>query len=161
MNTSIHFRRVVLGLSGATSSAAFSTAADVARMFNAELAVLFVEDETVLAIADLPFCVEVATAGSSRPFRRGDAEQAFRSFFLATRNSLEKAARVALVNFSLARERGAVTAILERTARANDIIVFVEPERAIERACKHFRLSKSTAKAGIRWLGTFKRSSLL
>ena len=135
MTAGAAYTRVVLGLSGPTSSAAFAAAAEIAHSFEAELAGLFLEDETVLNISDLPFCVEIASAGLARPFRRGDAEAGFRSGFQAARRSLESAARRALVRHSLARERGSVAEILARVARAGDIIVFAEPERAIERAC--------------------------
>ncbi len=135
MTDQAQFTRIVLGLSGETSPAALSSAADMARTFGAELAGLYVEDETVLAIADLPFCMKITYADSTRPYGRGDAEDAFRTAFVAARHGLESAARRALVKHSFARERGSVATILEKRARARDIIMLFEAERAIEHAC--------------------------
>ena len=136
MTRPARFTRVVLVLSGTAGSGVFAAlAAQIARSFNAELAGLFVEDETLLTLADLPFCVEIVAAGSARPFARGDLEQAFRATSMGVRLNLEKIARAALVRFSFARERGEMRAIMDRIAGHGDIVVFVEPERAIERAC--------------------------
>lgn len=131
----MRFRRIVVNVSADTRADVFDAAADIARWLRADLAGLFIEDESVLGIADLPFAAEVAVAGAARPLRRDDIERAFRAASAGARRRFESAAHQARIAATFARERGAVRTIVERIAGPADIVMYVEPGRAIERAC--------------------------
>ena len=135
MTAVTRFRRVVVGVSAETGAGVFAAAADVAHWLSADLSGLFIEDESLLGFADLPFAAEIAIAGAARPLRRADVERAFRAASAAARRRLEAAARAARISATFASERGAVAAIVAKAAGPGDILMFVEPGRAIERAC--------------------------
>lgn len=122
------FRRMVIGLcAGAGSGEAMRAAAQLAAELGLEVEGLFIEDETLLGLAGLPFLREVrAGTAALHPF---DTERLEREMGVAAsgqRRALEKAARSTRTGFRFARIRGEIETVVATAAMAGDIVAVLE-----------------------------------
>lgn len=103
-------RRVLVALdSSAGARAALRRAADMARLMEAELAGLFVEDEDLLRLAGLPFARELFPGGGSgRELSPEDMERELARQAVRLERELEAAARALEVPWSFRTARGRV-----------------------------------------------------
>ena len=135
----LQFRRAVLGLHHHPSKAGLSMAVDVARLLDLDLFGLFVEEESLLHLATLPFVREFSPLGGG--WRAIDSER------LA--GDLKAAARTAQRLFAdavkgLARScefgvvRGSMAEAIAAHTRADDIVVLSAPATAGEYPAEQF-----------------------
>lgn len=100
-------RRVVLRLDAASQSRpGIETAARLAAFWRVPLRGVFVEDEELLALAALPFALQVTLAAGRGALRRGEVEGHLRAFAERARRDLAAAAGKHGVEWSFTVERG-------------------------------------------------------
>jgi hypothetical protein len=125
----IEFRRLILTLShDAADPAMMREAASLARLLNAELHALFVEDEAVTRASALPFVREISPL--SLQWRKLDPERLateFRGAAEHARRHLVDAARAVGVRQHFAAHRGDVALLVRETCVASDIVVVGAP----------------------------------
>jgi hypothetical protein len=125
----IEFRRLILTLShDAADPAMMREAASLARLLNAELHALFVEDEAVTRASALPFVREISPL--SLQWRKLDPERLAAEFRGAAEHAhrhLVEAARAVGVRQHFAAHRGDVALLVRETCVASDIVVVGAP----------------------------------
>ncbi len=140
------FRRAVLGLHHHPSKRGLMLAVDVARLLDLDLLGLFVEEESLLDLAALPFVREFSPLGGG--WRAIDSER------LA--GDLQAAARAAQRLFAeavkgMARScefgivRGSMAEAIAAHTRAGDIVILSAPATAGEYSAEQFPLLIETA----------------
>lgn len=136
------FRSVVISLSSAAPGPGLvRLAAEIARLLGADLRALYVEDESLLDVADLPLAREVdplrPSAERWRPLARAQLARDFELAAAALRRRLNDAASTVGVRFefSVVRADPSSLALLEEL-RAHDDLVFVVPAEPAARAAR-------------------------
>jgi len=143
--TGFQFRRAVLGLHHHPSRHGLSMAVDLARLLGLDLFGLFVEEESLLRLAALPFAREFNPLGGWRPVESGQlardlqaaASSAQRSFAEAVKN-LPSACEFVIV-------RGSMAEAISTHARAGDIVMLSAPAAVGEYSAERFPLLIDTA----------------
>ncbi|NIV32483.1 MAG: universal stress protein, partial [Anaerolineae bacterium] len=118
-------RRILVALDASPHSlAALEAAVDLAARFEAELAGLFVEDENLLRLADLPFVSEIGVFTATR--RRvdgGEMERQIRVQGRRVREIFTVRTRRAQVTWSFRVVRGTVLSEVLSAASEADVLV--------------------------------------
>lgn len=130
------FRRMVIGLcAGAGNGESLRAAAQLAAELGLDIEGLFIEDESLLGLAGLPFLREVrAGAGTLMPFDPARLEHEMRMAASALHKALAEAARAAQTRFRFASVRGEIGAVLAGAAATGDIVAVMEGGGAGARA---------------------------
>jgi len=139
------FRRAVLGLQHHSSRQGLSIAVDVARLLGLDLFGLFVEDESLMHLAALPFCREFNPLGG---WRAVDAAQLVRDLQAAAssaQRSFAAAAKGLPTSCEFVTMRGSMAAAISSHARADDMVVLSAPSAVGEYAAEAFPLLIDTA----------------
>lgn len=119
-------RRVLVALDASPSSlAVLEAAARLAETLRAELSGLFVEDENLLRIAELPFARAVESfSGTPRPLESRGLERGLRAEASRARRALEIVAERGLLRWSFRVTRGTVASeILAAASEANLLVL--------------------------------------
>jgi len=117
-------RRVLIGLGSAeTPSAVLDLATELAVAFHAEIAGLFVEEDMLYAVSDLPAAQALTRAGGAAELdrRRLTAEIAARARFW--RRALSARAELSHMSWSFESRRGEALTVLRGSARADDVLL--------------------------------------
>ncbi|MSP00006.1 MAG: hypothetical protein EXR07_02985 [Acetobacteraceae bacterium] len=155
--TETRFRRLVLELGhGAADPATISAAASFARILGLDLFALFVEDEALLRVSDLPFTREISPVTFRwRPLQAGQLEIDLRATADRARRHLAAAARATGIRQSFQVYRGDPGSHVIETCVATDIVV-VSPPRRVEGDTAHgYQVLRETARlsaASVLWL---------
>jgi len=139
------FRRAVLGLEHHPSRHGLSLAVDVARLLGLDLFGLFVEDESLMHLAALPFARELDPLGG---WRAVDAAQLARDLQMAAsgaQRAFVAAARSLPTSCEFVAMRGSMAAAIASHARPDDIVVLSAPSMVGEYAAERFPLLIDTA----------------
>jgi nucleotide-binding universal stress UspA family protein len=117
-------RRILVALDASSHSlAALEAAVKLAAFLRAEVTGLFVEDISLLDVADLPITHEVGTfSGQAREFNRRDVERQLRAQALAAERALALTASRAHVSWTFRVARGAVSAEVLAAAAEADLV---------------------------------------
>ncbi|MGD8398044.1 MAG: universal stress protein [Anaerolineae bacterium] len=118
-------RRILVALDASPHSrAALDAAVELAARLHAELAALFVEDEALLRLADLPFVQEVGLfSATRRRLERGELERAIRARGREARRILAVATQRTEVTWSFRSVRGTVLSEVLSAASEADVLV--------------------------------------
>lgn len=144
--------RILVALDASRDSlAALEAAADLARVFKAELLGLFVEDVHLLEAARLPFTREIRYPSAAElALEATSLEQALRSQASEARGALEAAARRVAVRHSFRIARGEVETTVLAAAREVDLLVLGRVSRPARARAR----MGSTARAAVTAPGT-------
>ncbi len=128
-------RRVLVAVDGSPrSEAAMRAAALIARLFDAELVGLYVEEDQVLLFCDSPLGHEVELlTGSGHKSDRGAVERQFRALAVRARRSLRRAAEPHEVTWSLRVVRGSVSTEVVAAAREAELVAMGRSGRSLRR----------------------------
>jgi hypothetical protein len=142
------FRRLVLELGqGAADPETMRQAAAFARLLDAELHALFVEDETLLHASGLPFAREIsAVSGEWRPLAPDRLEAELRAAAVRARGGLEAAAGALGVRRSFVVRRGDLALHVADICVASDIVVVSPPRRMGEETTHGSHRLRETAR---------------
>ncbi len=148
---SILFRRVLVALDASQEGRALlETAAALATCFESPLMGLYIEDEDMLALADLPVGREVSFTGAQvRDLTRNGLQSHFRSHASRAQRILETAASKQQVEHSFELKRGRPDQEIHRAADESDLIAIGPVVGAIFRSRGEEpmrRLSESAAR---------------
>ena len=134
------FRRAVLGLHHHPSRHGLTMAVDVARLLGLDLFGLFVEEESLLQLAALPFAREFNPLGG---WRAVESEQLARDLHAAA-SSAQRSFTEAVKNLTTTCDfcivRGSMAEAISTHARAGDIIILSAPAAAGEYSAEQFPL---------------------
>lgn len=159
--------RIVIGLD--TSPAARETlmlAARLAHATHTQLRGIYIRDENLLRLAELPFACEVAFSGSIRAIDPALMTRSLRAQADAARNLLARIASQAHVSWSFEEERGHLFAQLAQAANAEDTLVLRQPAHASRELARAVRAATHDSKADVLLLshgheGMFSPKSVL
>ncbi len=119
----ITLRRILVALDASPDSlSALQAALSFARLVNAEIEGLFVEDTLLLELADSPFAAEIAFTAQGQPLSRARMEAKLRSQSARARRLLADAASAANIPWSFRSVRGRVSAELLAAAARADLL---------------------------------------
>lgn len=119
----ITLRRILVALDASPDSlAALQSALAFARLANAEIEGLFVEDTLLLDLAESPFAAEIAFTAQHQPLSRARMEAKLRSQSDRARRALADAASAANIPWSFRSVRGRVSAELLAAAAEADLL---------------------------------------
>ncbi len=151
MSETIRFRRLVLELGhGDADAATMRQAAALARLMDAELHALFVEDDTLLHASQLPFTREISlVSGQWRPLAADRLEAELRAAADRARRYFLEAARGTGVRQSFEISRGDVGLLVAGLCVASDIVVVPTPGRTGSVATYGFQLLRETARRSV------------
>ncbi len=143
-------RRILVALDASRDSfAALQAAAELAELLEAELSGLFVEDEDVLHLADLPFAREMSpTATTQRALDRATVERQFRVVAEEARRALERAAQARRVRWSFRVTRGRVDRELLSAAVDSDLVALGKSYRPLTRRRRLGSAARAVAARG-------------
>jgi hypothetical protein len=143
------FRRLVLELShGAADPATMRQAAGFARLLDAELHALFVEDETLLHASALPFAREISPLSLRwRKLAPDDLEADLKAEADLARRHLMEAARATGVHHHFEVRRGDLSLQVAEICVASDIVVVSSPHRMAGEATHGAHRLRDTALA--------------
>jgi hypothetical protein len=147
MSATIRFRRLVLELGhGAADPQTMRQAAAFARLLDAELHALFVEDETLLHASQLPFSREISLVSHQwRPLEPDRLEAELRAAADQARRNLTEVARVSGVRLSFEISRGDLGVLVTGICAAGDIVVVASPRRMGSGTTHGFQLLRQIA----------------
>lgn len=115
--------------------AALEAAVGLALALDAELSGLYVEDENLMRIAELPFARELGLVSAAlRPFELPRLERALRLQAGRSREQLEAVASAFKLRWSFQTVRGQVLAAVLECAREPDLIVFGKSAQRVSAA---------------------------
>lgn len=142
------FRRLVLELGhGAADPETMRQAAAFARLMDADLHALFIEDETLLHASALPFAREISPLSLRwRPLEQDQLEAELRAAADQARRHFEAAAHATGVKPSFEVRRGDLALHVIDTCVASDIVVVSPPRRLGTGTTHGFRLLRETAR---------------
>lgn len=128
-------RRVLAAFNPATASiAALENASDLAARLGAELEVLFIEDEGLLGLAELPFVRQASLhGGTGGPFVRAQIESEVRALALRLERSLGSLAARLKIGSSFRMVRGRPAASILAAAEGVDLLIVGASARPIGR----------------------------
>jgi K+-sensing histidine kinase KdpD len=113
------------------SGITLETAAELAADLQAELHGLFVEDENLLRLADMPFACEIgSTSASARPLNREVIERTFRAKAEEAKQALMENAQRAQVQWAFQVCRGQLFQMTFAAADEADVTI-VDPESTL------------------------------
>jgi nucleotide-binding universal stress UspA family protein len=120
----LEVRRILVALDTSPNSlAALSAAVDLAQRTKAEVIGLFVEDEEMLSVAEVPYAREIVyLSAREEPLDRSGMERKLRTQSEVARKALESAAEQANVRWSFRKVRGDVGAELLAAAADVDLV---------------------------------------
>jgi len=142
--------RIVIGLD--TSPVARETLALAARLASAThtpLRGVFIRDENLLRLAELPFACEVAFSGAVRSIDPSLMARALKAQSDAARNLLARIAAQAHVEWSFAEERGRLFTRLAQAANAEDTLILRQPAYASRELARAVRAATHESKADV------------
>jgi hypothetical protein len=125
LRTTLQFRRLVLELGhGGADPATMRQAAVFARLLNAELHALFVEDETLLHASQFPFAREISSlSGQWRPLAPDRLRDELRAAADQARRGFTEAAEASGVRRHFEVGRGDLGVLVTEVCVASDIVV--------------------------------------
>jgi hypothetical protein len=123
--TGFAVRRILAAFSPATASgAALESAVEVAARLGAELEALFVEDEGLLSLAELPVVRQVRLHGpSGQVVLRTDLERDLRAHAARASRRLREAAARRQIRCSVRVTRGRMASVVTAAARDVDLLI--------------------------------------
>ena len=150
----IAFHRLVLELGhGGNDPETLRQAAGFARLLDAEVHALFVEDETLLHASGLPFAREINPLSMRwRKFAADSLETDLRAVADQARRQLAEAARVVGVRQSFEVRRGDPAAHVTATCIASDIVVVAPVRRDATHESHRFRANARGSAAAVLYL---------
>jgi hypothetical protein len=148
------FRRLVLELGhGAADPAMINQAAAFARLIDAELHALFVEDEILLRAGGLPFAREISSLSHEwRPLRPDRLEAEWRAAADQARRHLDQAARAIGIRRSFEVRRGDLASQVTEICVASDIVVVASPRRETTYGSQRWRETARGSAASVLFL---------
>jgi len=128
-------RRVIIGATCfADADTAISMAANLAKIVEAEILGLLVEDESILTYADLPFAKTLTyQRGAVQPVTRKAMDSAFQRDARTFERRLASAADQTEVNWSFEHKRGQMMSLIQSEASAGDFIFLGYQQTGIAR----------------------------
>lgn len=134
-NPTARRRMVIAMLAGSCNGHGIGAAAEVAGLLGLSIEGLYIEDESLISLASLPFIREIETVSfSSRTLDPAVIENQMRLAARTFRRRLELAAGQARTSWRFENVRGEVAAIVARSVESDDIVAVLEPGGAMERA---------------------------
>jgi hypothetical protein len=148
MSATNRFRRLVLELGhGAADPQTMREAAAFARLLDAELHALFIEDETLLHASALPFTREISPVSYRwRPLEPDQLEAELRAAADRARRHLVEVARATGVRQNFEVRRGDLALHVTETCVAGDIVVVSPPRSPGNGTALGFRRLRETAR---------------
>jgi hypothetical protein len=117
-------RRVLVGLSsGEMPSAMLDLATQLAHAFHAEIAGLFVEEDLLYEVSDLPAAQAMSRGGVRAELDRGRIGAEIAAQARAWRRALSARAEESHVNWSFESRRGDALTVIRGSARADDVLL--------------------------------------
>jgi hypothetical protein len=117
-------RRVLIGLSsGEMPSAMLDLATELAHAFHAEVAGLFVEEDLLYEVSDLPATRAMSRGGGPAELDRGSIGAEIAAQARAWRRALSARAERSHVAWSFESRRGDALTVLRGSARADDMLM--------------------------------------
>lgn len=128
-------RRIVAAFGASTASrVALESAVEVAARLGADLEALFVEDVTLLHLAELPFVRELSMHGAAgRPVQRAAIERELRALGAAAERRLVAAAARRRIRLSFKTARGYLPAEIGAAAATADLLILESISRPLAR----------------------------
>ncbi len=132
------FRRILVALDASASSlAALEVAAGLAACLRSELAGLFVEDDDLMNLAELPFAREFSLpGGTARPLDPARMKQELEQQAAAARRALQAEAQRRRLSWDFRVVRGRVENELRAAAAAADLICVGQGMRPMTRRAR-------------------------
>ena len=154
MSTTTGFHRLVLELGhGAADPATILQAAAFARLLDAELHALFVEDEILLNNCALPFAREISPLSFAwRPLRTDRLEVELKAAAGQARRHLEDAALATGVRQTFEVRRGDLALQVAEICVASDIMVVASPRRETTHGSRRWRDTAHQSAAAVLFL---------
>ena len=123
------YRRLILDLChGASDAETMRAAAEFARLLGLDLYCLFIEDEALLALAELPFAREIRLLTHDwSPIDADTIEAELRQAANETRRLLDEIIQGVGISSEFAVLRGDPAACIAALCRSGDIVVIAEP----------------------------------
>jgi hypothetical protein len=135
---SVNFRRIVLGLSHDTPSQGLRFVADLAAILQLELFGLFVEEESLIDLASLPFAREFRTLGGGWQAIEVDRlTQELATLASGTQRLFMQCAKGLGTKCQFEIVRGSMAATITSVLRGGDIVVILETENIVERSTQN------------------------
>lgn len=146
--------RIVVGLDTSfVAREALSLAARLAASVDARLKGVFVEDENLLTLADLPFAREISLSGEIRSVDPERMLRAMKAQAESARRTLARIAAEAHVDWSFDVRRGRPLASLAASAAADDTLVIRSPGSASREVGRTVRAATREARADVLLVG--------
>jgi hypothetical protein len=139
------FRRAVLGLQHHPSRHGLSMAVDVARLLGLDLFGLFVEDESLLHLAGLPFAREFSPLGGWRAIDGAQLARDLQAAASSAHRSFAEAVKTLPTTCEFVAVRGSMAEAISTHARPDDIVVLSAPAAVGEYSAGRFPLLIDTA----------------
>ncbi len=143
--TGSRFRRAVLGLQHHPSRVGLSMAVDVARLLGLGLFGLFVEDESLMHLAGLPFAREFNPLGGWRAIDAAQLARDLQGAASSAQRSFAAAVKTLPTTCEFATVRGSMAEAIAAHARPDDIVVLSAPSAVGEYSSARFPLLIDTA----------------
>ena len=142
--------RIVVGLdTSLIAREALSLAARLAASIDARLKGVFVEDENLLSLADLPFAREISFSGEVRAVDPERMLRAMKAQAESARRTLARIASEAHVDWSFDVRRGRPLASLAASAGARDTLVIRSPGTGTREIGRTVRAATREARADV------------
>jgi hypothetical protein len=139
------FGRAVLGLQHHPSRHGLSIAVDVARLLGLDLFGLFVEDESLMHLAALPFCREFSPLGGWRAVDSAQLVRDLQAAASSAQRSFAAAVKDLPTSCEFVATRGSMAAAISSHARPDDMVVLSAPSAVGEYTAEAFPLLIDTA----------------
>jgi len=133
------FKRLVLGLQPGAHDRTMQLAVELADLLHLDLLGLFLEDNSLLDLAGIPFSREFRPLGGG--WHTIDLERLLHDFELAARSIERKfmgAAKRLPSGYQFEVARGSLAKTFASVSRRDDIVMIVEPQSPAERATQQF-----------------------
>jgi hypothetical protein len=142
--------RVVIGLDTSFATREMITmAARLARAIHAPLRGIYIRDENLLRLAELPFACEVAFSGTIRSLDPSLMSRSLKAQAEAARTQLARIASQAHVEWSFEEERGRLFTRLAQSAGAEDTLVLRQPAHASRELARAVRAATHESRADV------------
>jgi hypothetical protein len=134
------FRRALLGLQHHPSRHGLSTAVDVARLLGLDLFGLFVEEESLLRLAALPFVREFNSLGGWRAIDSGQVARDLQLAASSAQRLFTEAVKGLPMSCEFGIVRGSMADAISAHTRPDDIVILSAPAAAGEYSAERFPL---------------------